>query len=571
MTFINSLLLSAGLHVQSYCSYFYSFFCPSCSPVTAFLPVPVREAALSYPVEGALWAMAIFVIAYYRALYHKKLLSHEKLGLIRNVLHQTHTSLTLGRNLLEEIIAEGLNESTVLKLQQALEHTAHVQEGCRNMQAFGESDGKIYHCPQVMEYELHAYVSSVINHCKVYAGLRGLRLQLHQSGGYVRCCMNKQSMTAALEFLVRKMIEITPSGGQIDVTVSCGFDFWTLRVSNGEQGAGNKYHLSRLVSACMPELYWGSLQLAKNTIRLHGGTFHASRWDKASVFEVTVPIAGKSEQPETASVEPAAEKKDAASPALSRVLLVMTDKELGDFLCARLAGDFNVTLLTEPERIFSFCSHEMPDAIIIDEMVNGVGGEELCSRLKSNHLLSDIPLVLLAASADDEKYITYIGCGAEKVLSCSIHVSRLKAELGALIDQRVRRYVRIRDLWTLPAPVVRKKAEKKEKAEVPFAERLKEYVEKNLSSNDFSVRKLCSDMGMSRTSLYTKIKEDINLSPEDYIFLFKMEKAKVLLATRQHNVSEVASLLGFCDAKYFGKRFKRFYKVSPSEYVRSIT
>lgn len=572
MTFINSLLLSAGLHVQSYCSYFYSSFCSSCSPVTACLPVPVGEAALSYPVEGALLGMAIFVIAYYRALYHKQLLSREKLGLIGNVLHQTSTSLTLARNLLEEIVAEGLNESTVLKLGQALEHTAHVQEGCRNMQAFGAWDGKMPPCPQVMEYELHAYVSSVINHCRIYAGICGLELQLHQSGGYVRCCMNKQCVTAALESLVRKMIETTPCGGRIDITVSSCLDSWTLRIANGEPAAAvHGASLSRLVSACMPQVYWGSLRLAKNTMRLHGGTLHARRWGKASVFEVTLPIEGKLGQPETGPVEPAVVEKDAASSALPHILLVMADKELGEFLCGRMAGDFNVTLLSESEKVFSFCSHEMPDAVVVDETVEGVGGEELCCRLKSNYLLSDIPLVLLSASADDEKYMASLGCGADKVLSRSLHVLRLKAELGVLIDQRVLRYARIKDLGTLPAPVIRKEAENEAHAEVPFKERLKECVENNLRTSGYTIIKLCSDMAMSRTSLYTKIKEDTHLSPEDYIFLLKMEKAKVMLASGKYTVNEVSELLGFCDAKYFGRRFKRLYKVSPSKYVKSFT
>lgn len=279
----------------------------------------------------------------------------------------------------------------------------------------------------------------------------------------------------------------------------------------------------------------------------------------------------KSEQPETAPAAPVVVEKLPASPVLLRVLLVMSDKKLGDFLCDRLTGDFSVALLAESEKVFSYCCHEMPDAIIVDETVGGASGEELCSRLKSNRFLNDIPLVLLVASADDEKQVAPVGCGAEKVSPRSINVSRLKADLRALIDHRLLKSERVRNCLTVAAPVVSQNGEKKEKAEVSFEERLRECVEKNLETNRYTIIKLCSDMGMSRTSFYNKMKQDTDLAPEDYVFLFKMEKSKVLLASGQYKVCEVAEMVGFCNAKYFGKRFKKLYKVSPSEYMRSIT
>lgn len=213
----------------------------------------------------------------------------------------------------------------------------------------------------------------------------------------------------------------------------------------------------------------------------------------------------------------------------------------------------------------------MPDVILVDETVDTASGKEICSCLKSHPLLSGIPLVLLAACIDDEKYIAYIGCGAERVVARSIPIARLKADLRSLIGHRMLMYKRINDLLNLPAPVIRKLAEKKEKAKAPFKERVKECVENNLWADDFSIEKLCSKMAMSHTSLYTKMKEEFHMSPEEYVFLLKMEKAKALLATGEHTVNDVSTMLDFCDAKYFGKRFKQLYNVSPSQYMRSLT
>jgi len=49
-----------------------------------------------------------------------------------------------------------------------------------------------------------------------------------------------------------------------------------------------------------------------------------------------------------------------------------------------------------------------------------------------------------------------------------------------------------------------------------------------------------------------------------------MDKALKLLASQQYSISDIAGILGYCDAKYFGKKFKDFYHVCPSDYIKSI-
>ena len=79
-----------------------------------------------------------------------------------------------------------------------------------------------------------------------------------------------------------------------------------------------------------------------------------------------------------------------------------------------------------------------------------------------------------------------------------------------------------------------------------------------------------ADIGMSRTAFYNRVKFIVGKSPTNYILSYKMGIAKTMLASRQYNVSEIATLLGYCDAKYFGKKFKEFYGISPMQYVRDV-
>lgn len=99
-----------------------------------------------------------------------------------------------------------------------------------------------------------------------------------------------------------------------------------------------------------------------------------------------------------------------------------------------------------------------------------------------------------------------------------------------------------------------------------FMDRLEKHLEKNLAKEGYTIKNLCRDMGMSRTSLYSRITEISGKSPAEYIYSFKMRKAKLLLSTGKYNITEIATMLGYCDAKYFGKVFKRYYHASPSHF-----
>ena len=105
-----------------------------------------------------------------------------------------------------------------------------------------------------------------------------------------------------------------------------------------------------------------------------------------------------------------------------------------------------------------------------------------------------------------------------------------------------------------------------ENTDLLFMDKVNEILEKNLSTEKYRIDKLCVDIGMSRTAFYSKIKDIIGMSPEDYIYSFKMDKALKLLASQQFNISEIAGMLGYCDVQYFRKKFKDFYHVCPTDY-----
>ncbi|MGE8423365.1 MAG: helix-turn-helix domain-containing protein, partial [Sphingobacterium siyangense] len=97
-----------------------------------------------------------------------------------------------------------------------------------------------------------------------------------------------------------------------------------------------------------------------------------------------------------------------------------------------------------------------------------------------------------------------------------------------------------------------------------FISSLNELIEENIQSDGFDVNFISRKMGMSAPILYRKLKAISNLSLNNYVKTYRLNKAKELLNSDM-NISEIAYAVGFSDRKYFSKEFKKQFGYNPSE------
>ncbi len=102
-----------------------------------------------------------------------------------------------------------------------------------------------------------------------------------------------------------------------------------------------------------------------------------------------------------------------------------------------------------------------------------------------------------------------------------------------------------------------------------FLERLRQYVQEQMSNSDFSVEDLAALMGVSRVQLYRKVKAQTGRTPVDIIRLSRLNRSKVLLQTTDLSVSEVAYQVGFTAPSYFTKCFKEEFGILPGDTRKS--
>ena len=96
-------------------------------------------------------------------------------------------------------------------------------------------------------------------------------------------------------------------------------------------------------------------------------------------------------------------------------------------------------------------------------------------------------------------------------------------------------------------------------------DKVKNYININRNSNIKS-EDICKYVGCSRSLISHQFKEKTGVGLREYITSLRLEDAKMLLATSDLSVTEVAFAVGFSSSNYFANVFKRDVGMAPGEY-----
>ncbi|MBR2996723.1 MAG: response regulator [Lachnospiraceae bacterium] len=97
-------------------------------------------------------------------------------------------------------------------------------------------------------------------------------------------------------------------------------------------------------------------------------------------------------------------------------------------------------------------------------------------------------------------------------------------------------------------------------------QRVMAYIREHYSDPELSVRTLAEEVYLTPTYLSTLFHNETGSTIGQIITEVRMEMAKQMLRDPQYKLYEIASLVGYNDANYFAKTFKKKTGVSPSEY-----
>lgn len=540
------------------------------------------------PVESFGIGLFIVLFAYLAVEYNVQLLSHEKLKIAMNMLHTTYTPLILLRNQLEELKTGNLPESLSQQVEEALGYTEYIIYCNQNIVTLNKVNKKILPKTSTANLELSSYITSIVNQCRPYADSRRIQLTVSECSDCVSCRINENIMTAALQHLISKLILGSDLGCCISINITHTTDSWQLQITNCEIADKRVGKMFPFIPVIFPIYGYSDLWTVRKIIRLHGGKINGYRHGKSFAFQIVIPtdchcrnqecsvIKHSSTNTKNKAKKSSESDKDdtpnAKTKDTSHILLVMADGAFRNYLRKALSRYFQISVLEDPDLLKDTVVRQNPDAIIIDDNVNGTNGDTLSFRIKTDKMIGYIPVVLLIRAFDNESYLSHLGSGADRLELRTESICRLRANIRMLVENRMVLRERVK-LFLSDAvfPMVPTKEEMEtENTDQIFMDKVNKILETNLSTDKYTIDKLSIDIGMSRTAFYSRIREITGNPPENYIYSFKMGRALKLLASQQYTVSEIAGMLGYCDAKYFGKKFKDFYHVCPTDYIKSI-
>ncbi|WP_274971711.1 hybrid sensor histidine kinase/response regulator transcription factor, partial [Zunongwangia profunda] len=246
----------------------------------------------------------------------------------------------------------------------------------------------------------------------------------------------------------------------------------------------------------------------------------------------------------------------------SGILIVEDNRELLKFIADDFKEEYAVFKSTNAETAIEILKKENIYLIISDVMMNGMDGFEFCEYVKTNLETSHIPVILLTAKNAMQSKIQGLEAGADAYIEKPFSLEYLKVQVSNLIENRRH----IMEFYS-SSPLSHIKSIAHTKTDERFINKLEKLIYDNLSDQNLNVDSLADIMNMSRSTLYRKIKDLSNLSPNELINIARLKKAAELLQSGEYKIYEISEIVGYKSQTSFGRNFQKQFKMTPSEYM----
>ena len=119
-----------------------------------------------------------------------------------------------------------------------------------------------------------------------------------------------------------------------------------------------------------------------------------------------------------------------------RVLIVDDVKANVDMLVEALRGDFKLSVALDGESALRAVERSAPDLLLLDIMMPGIDGYEVCRRLRAQPATREIPIMFLSSLEDVQDKAKGFELGANDYLTKPFEVLEVKARVRSLLKAK---------------------------------------------------------------------------------------------------------------------------------------
>ncbi|MEQ1498043.1 MAG: phosphate regulon transcriptional regulator PhoB [Novosphingobium sp.] len=121
-----------------------------------------------------------------------------------------------------------------------------------------------------------------------------------------------------------------------------------------------------------------------------------------------------------------------------RLLLVEDDPALAELLEFRFRNEgYQVQVTPDGDEALLLAAEEAPDLVVLDWMIEGTSGIEVCRRLRKGKTTAHVPIIMLTARGAEDDKVRGLDTGADDYLTKPFSPRELIARVNAIL-RRIR-------------------------------------------------------------------------------------------------------------------------------------
>jgi signal transduction histidine kinase/AraC-like DNA-binding protein/DNA-binding response OmpR family regulator len=239
-------------------------------------------------------------------------------------------------------------------------------------------------------------------------------------------------------------------------------------------------------------------------------------------------------------------------PKASAPVLIVDDdsqtRELYEGLVAQALPNYLIRTADSGGMALDILAQEIPSLVLLDLMMPDIDGFAILEHMRTHEQLRQVPVIIMSGrvlSYDDIKRIDRwsVIFHSKDILSEDEMITALRETIagGESLSQ--------------PTSLLVKQA---------IA-----YIQQHYA-RDLSRHEIAEAIGVSKNYLSQIFHQELGISPWDYLNRYRIKQAKELLHSTDESITAVALQVGFDDASYFGRVFRKQVGCSPLTYREQL-
>lgn len=245
-----------------------------------------------------------------------------------------------------------------------------------------------------------------------------------------------------------------------------------------------------------------------------------------------------------------------------RILIVEDNEDLRKLIAESLLPYYEVEQAANGLIGFNLLQNMEIDLVVSDIMMPQMDGITLCRKVKDDINISHIPFILLTAKTGLESKIEGADSGADTYFEKPLDLNLLRLTIQNILkrQQQLKEYY-AKNYFVDSAELSTNQQDNK------FLKKFVEILDQNIDQPEMDVNYIASQLSMSRSKLYTKVKSMTDKSIVEFILSYRLRKAARLIVEEDVSMRDVMERIGIESQSYFTRAFKKEFGDTPTAFA----